>query len=87
MNNNSANALCVDITHIKNLTSFSKALGTTFSLGVLILLAVPMVLLVLITVLRNALVIWTIVVDKNLRQRSNYLFFNLAILGFEMGKL
>uniref|UniRef100_A0A8C3PFR2 G-protein coupled receptors family 1 profile domain-containing protein n=1 Tax=Chrysemys picta bellii TaxID=8478 RepID=A0A8C3PFR2_CHRPI len=49
--------------------------------------AFPMVLLVLIAVLRNALVIWTIVVDKNLRQRSNYFFFNLAILDFEIGKL
>uniref|UniRef100_A0A8C3SCL4 G-protein coupled receptors family 1 profile domain-containing protein n=1 Tax=Chelydra serpentina TaxID=8475 RepID=A0A8C3SCL4_CHESE len=39
---------------------------------------------VLITVLRNALFIRTFVVDKNLRQRSNYFFFNLAILGFEV---
>uniref|UniRef100_A0A8C0B1R0 G-protein coupled receptors family 1 profile domain-containing protein n=1 Tax=Buteo japonicus TaxID=224669 RepID=A0A8C0B1R0_9AVES len=58
---------------------------TSFSLGVLVLLAFLMVLLALVTILGNILVILAFIMDRNLRHRSNYFFLNLAISDFAVG--
>ncbi|XP_053305169.1 histamine H3 receptor-like [Spea bombifrons] len=56
-----------------------------FSPGVSILLAVVMALMVLATVLGNALVILAFIVDKGLRTQGNFFFLNLAIADFLVG--
>ncbi|PIO36399.1 hypothetical protein AB205_0180440 [Aquarana catesbeiana] len=57
-----------------------------FTPSVSILLAVLMILMVLATVLGNALVILAFVVDKGLRTQGNFFFLNLAIADFLFGK-
>uniref|UniRef100_A0A8C4S9T1 Histamine H3 receptor n=1 Tax=Erpetoichthys calabaricus TaxID=27687 RepID=A0A8C4S9T1_ERPCA len=56
-----------------------------FSPSVAVLLAVLMSLVVLATVVGNALVILAFVVDKNLRTQGNFFFLNLAIADFLVG--
>uniref|UniRef100_A0A8C5QYE0 Histamine H3 receptor n=1 Tax=Leptobrachium leishanense TaxID=445787 RepID=A0A8C5QYE0_9ANUR len=56
-----------------------------FSPTVSILLAVTMALMVLATVLGNALVILAFIVDKGLRTQGNFFFLNLAIADFLVG--
>ncbi|KAG8562709.1 hypothetical protein GDO81_015779 [Engystomops pustulosus] len=56
-----------------------------FTPSVSILLAVLMILMVLATVLGNALVILAFVVDKGLRTQGNFFFLNLAIADFLVG--
>ncbi|KAM4721732.1 histamine H3 receptor-like [Rhinophrynus dorsalis] len=56
-----------------------------FSPSVSIVLAVLMALMVLATVLGNALVILAFVVDKGLRTQGNFFFLNLAIADFLVG--
>lgn len=57
-----------------------------FTPSVSILLAVLMILMVLATVLGNALVILAFVVDKGLRTQGNFFFLNLAIADFLVGE-
>uniref|UniRef100_A0AAY4DVW5 G-protein coupled receptors family 1 profile domain-containing protein n=1 Tax=Denticeps clupeoides TaxID=299321 RepID=A0AAY4DVW5_9TELE len=52
---------------------------------VLVILTVLMVTLVVVVVGGNALVILAFVVDKSLRNQSNYFFLNLAISDFLVG--
>ncbi|XP_077148892.1 histamine H3 receptor-like [Ranitomeya variabilis] len=56
-----------------------------FSPSVSIVLAVLMILMVLATVLGNALVILAFMVDKGLRTQGNFFFLNLAIADFLVG--
>lgn len=49
-------------------------------------LAALMVALVVVVVAGNALVILAFIVDKSLRNQSNYFFLNLAISDFLVGK-
>ncbi|XP_056133727.1 histamine H3 receptor [Lampris incognitus] len=53
--------------------------------GILTILSVLMVTLVVVIVAGNALVILAFVVDKTLRNQSNYFFLNLAISDFFVG--
>lgn len=57
-----------------------------FSAPITILLAILMGLLVLATVLGNALVILAFVVDKSLRTQGNFFFLNLALADFLVGE-
>ncbi|XP_066545299.1 histamine H3 receptor [Amia ocellicauda] len=59
--------------------------AAAFSGSMMVMLAVLMVTLVVVTVLGNALVILAFVVDKSLRNQSNYFFLNLAISDFLVG--
>lgn len=52
-----------------------------------VILTVLMVALVIVVVAGNALVIMAFVVDKTLRNQSNYFFLNLAISDFLVGEL
>lgn len=52
----------------------------------LVVLSVLMVTLVVVVVAGNALVIMAFVVDKTLRNQSNYFFLNLAISDFLVGE-
>uniref|UniRef100_W5MH86 Histamine receptor H4 n=2 Tax=Lepisosteus oculatus TaxID=7918 RepID=W5MH86_LEPOC len=65
----------------------AKINGTdaAFSGYIMVILAVLMVTLVVVTVLGNALVILAFIVDKSLRNQSNYFFLNLAISDFLVG--
>lgn len=60
--------------------------GASFSGYIMVILAVLMVTLVVVVVVGNALVIFAFVVDKSLRNQSNYFFLNLAISDFLVGK-
>ncbi|XP_030646958.1 histamine H3 receptor [Chanos chanos] len=51
----------------------------------MVILAVLMITLVIVVVVGNALVILAFVVDKSLRNQSNYFFLNLAISDFLVG--
>uniref|UniRef100_A0A4W4GQB0 G-protein coupled receptors family 1 profile domain-containing protein n=1 Tax=Electrophorus electricus TaxID=8005 RepID=A0A4W4GQB0_ELEEL len=51
----------------------------------MVILAVLMITLVVVVVVGNALVILAFVVDKSLRNQSNYFFLNLAISDFLVG--
>ncbi|KAG9340118.1 hypothetical protein JZ751_022044, partial [Albula glossodonta] len=57
----------------------------TFPGYVMVILAVLMVTLVVVVVVGNALVILAFIVDKSLRNQSNYFFLNLAISDFLVG--
>ncbi|KAJ8278071.1 hypothetical protein GJAV_G00083500 [Gymnothorax javanicus] len=59
--------------------------ATVFSGFVMVILAVLMVTLVVVIVVGNALVIFAFIVDKSLRNQSNYFFLNLAISDFLVG--
>lgn len=52
-----------------------------------VVLSVLMVTLVVVVVAGNALVIMAFIVDKTLRNQSNYFFLNLAISDFLVGEL
>lgn len=52
-----------------------------------VVLSVLMVTLVVVVVAGNALVIMAFIVDKSLRNQSNYFFLNLAISDFLVGEL
>lgn len=54
--------------------------------GATVLLAALMMTLVVVVVVGNALVIFAFVVDKSLRNQSNYFFLNLAISDFLVGR-
>lgn len=54
--------------------------------GTTVVLAVLMMTLVVVVVVGNALVIFAFVVDKSLRNQSNYFFLNLAISDFLVGR-
>uniref|UniRef100_A0A8C8HKL4 G-protein coupled receptors family 1 profile domain-containing protein n=1 Tax=Oncorhynchus tshawytscha TaxID=74940 RepID=A0A8C8HKL4_ONCTS len=51
----------------------------------MVILAVLMIILVVVVVAGNALVILAFIVDKSLRNQSNYFFLNLAISDFLVG--
>ncbi|XP_027004176.1 histamine H3 receptor isoform X1 [Tachysurus fulvidraco] len=53
--------------------------------GATVILAALMMVLVVVVVVGNALVIFAFVVDKSLRNQSNYFFLNLAISDFLVG--
>ncbi|XP_039610638.1 histamine H3 receptor [Polypterus senegalus] len=59
--------------------------AASFSGVMMVVLSVLMATLVFVTVLGNALVILAFVVDKSLRNQSNYFFLNLAISDFLVG--
>lgn len=61
--------------------------GGPFAAATAALLAVLMGLLVLATVLGNALVILAFVVDRSLRTQGNFFFLNLAIADLLVGEL
>lgn len=52
----------------------------------MVILAVLMIILVVVVVAGNALVILAFIVDKSLRNQSNYFFLNLAISDFLVGE-
>ncbi|KAG7487418.1 hypothetical protein MATL_G00023190 [Megalops atlanticus] len=59
--------------------------GVAFPGYIMVILAVLMVTLVVVVVVGNALVILAFIVDKSLRNQSNYFFLNLAISDFLVG--
>ncbi|KAJ8395016.1 hypothetical protein AAFF_G00039670 [Aldrovandia affinis] len=59
--------------------------GAAFPGYIMVILAVLMVTLVVVVVVGNALVIFAFMVDKSLRNQSNYFFLNLAISDFLVG--
>lgn len=61
--------------------------GTVFPGYLSVILPVLMVTLVVVVVAGNALVIMAFVVDKTLRNQSNFFFLNLAISDFLVGEL
>ncbi|XP_014737135.1 PREDICTED: histamine H3 receptor-like [Sturnus vulgaris] len=68
-----------------NLSGSSCAAGGPFPAGTAALLAALMGLLVLATVLGNALVILAFVVDRSLRTQGNFFFLNLAVADLLVG--
>ncbi|XP_062412140.1 histamine H3 receptor [Sardina pilchardus] len=58
---------------------------TALSGYILVILAILMVTLIIVVVGGNALVILAFIVDKSLRNQSNYFFLNLAISDFLVG--
>lgn len=70
-----------------NLTRAVAEAGTVFPGYLSVILSVLMVTLVVVVVAGNALVIMAFVVDKTLRNQSNFFFLNLAISDFLVGEL
>lgn len=70
-----------------NLTRAVSEAGTVLPGYLAVILSVLMVTLVVVVVAGNALVIMAFVVDKTLRNQSNYFFLNLAISDFLVGEL
>uniref|UniRef100_A0A668AMT1 Histamine H3 receptor-like n=1 Tax=Myripristis murdjan TaxID=586833 RepID=A0A668AMT1_9TELE len=68
-----------------NLTPAVHEAGTVLPGYLLVILSVLMVTLVVVIVAGNALVIMAFIVDKTLRNQSNYFFLNLAISDFLVG--
>uniref|UniRef100_A0A8C3MXK6 Histamine H3 receptor n=1 Tax=Geospiza parvula TaxID=87175 RepID=A0A8C3MXK6_GEOPR len=66
-------------------TTIACAAGGPFAAGTAALLAALMGLLVLVTVLGNALVILAFVVDRSLRTQGNFFFLNLAVADLLVG--
>lgn len=69
-----------------NLSGSACAAGGPFPAGTAALLAALMGLLVLATVLGNALVIVAFVVDRSLRTQGNFFFLNLAVADLLVGE-
>ncbi|TKS75069.1 Histamine H3 receptor [Collichthys lucidus] len=65
-----------------NLTPAVSEAGTVLPGSLAVILSVLMVTLVVVVVAGNALVIMAFIVDKTLRNQSNYFFLNLAISDF-----
>lgn len=70
-----------------NLTPAVSESGTVLPGHLAVILSVLMVTLVVVVVAGNALVIMAFIVDKSLRNQSNYFFLNLAISDFLVGEL
>ncbi|XP_042273106.1 histamine H3 receptor [Thunnus maccoyii] len=68
-----------------NLTPAVSEAGTVLPGYLVVILSVLMVTLVVVVVAGNALVIMAFIVDKTLRNQSNYFFLNLAISDFLVG--
>lgn len=68
-----------------NLTPAVHEAGTVLPGYQVVILSVLMVTLVVVVVAGNALVIMAFIVDKTLRNQSNYFFLNLAISDFLVG--
>uniref|UniRef100_UPI003AAE4833 histamine H3 receptor n=1 Tax=Centroberyx gerrardi TaxID=166262 RepID=UPI003AAE4833 len=68
-----------------NLTPAVHEAGTVLPGYLVVILSVLMVTLVVVVVAGNALVIMAFIVDKSLRNQSNYFFLNLAISDFLVG--
>uniref|UniRef100_A0A3B4X5P3 Histamine H3 receptor-like n=1 Tax=Seriola lalandi dorsalis TaxID=1841481 RepID=A0A3B4X5P3_SERLL len=68
-----------------NLTPAVSEVGTVLPGYLVVILSVLMVTLVVAVVAGNALVITAFIVDKTLRNQSNYFFLNLAISDFLVG--
>uniref|UniRef100_A0A671UJM3 Histamine H3 receptor-like n=1 Tax=Sparus aurata TaxID=8175 RepID=A0A671UJM3_SPAAU len=68
-----------------NLTPAVSEAGTVLPGYLAVILSVLMVTLVVVVVAGNALVIMAFIVDKTLRNQSNYFFLNLAISDFLVG--
>uniref|UniRef100_A0A3Q3W9Q7 Muscarinic acetylcholine receptor n=1 Tax=Mola mola TaxID=94237 RepID=A0A3Q3W9Q7_MOLML len=68
-----------------NSSGNSSEAGSVLPGHLVLLLSVLMVTLVVVVVAGNALVIMAFVVDKTLRNQSNYFFLNLAISDFLVG--
>ncbi|KAK1897674.1 Histamine H3 receptor [Dissostichus eleginoides] len=68
-----------------NLTPAVSEAGTVLPGYLAVILSVLMVTLVVVVVAGNALVIMAFIVDKSLRNQSNYFFLNLAISDFLVG--
>lgn len=69
-----------------NLTPTVSEAGTVLPGYLSVILSVLMVTLVVVVVAGNALVIVAFMVDKSLRNQSNYFFLNLAISDFLVGE-
>ncbi len=69
-----------------NLTLAVSEAGTVLPGYLAVILSVLMVTLVVVVVAGNALVIMAFIVDKTLRNQSNYFFLNLAISDFLVGE-
>lgn len=69
-----------------NLTPSVSEAGTVLPGYLSVILSVLMVTLVVVVVAGNALVIVAFMVDKTLRNQSNYFFLNLAISDFLVGE-
>lgn len=69
-----------------NLTPAVSEAGTVLPGYLSVILSVLMVTLVVVVVAGNALVIVAFMVDKTLRNQSNYFFLNLAISDFLVGE-
>lgn len=70
-----------------NLTRVVSEAGIFLPGYLAVILSVLMVTLVVVVVAGNALVIVAFIVDKTLRNQSNYFFLNLAISDFLVGEL
>lgn len=70
-----------------NLTRTVSEVGSVLPGYLSVILSVLMVTLVVVVVAGNALVIVAFIVDKTLRNQSNYFFLNLAISDFLVGEL
>lgn len=70
-----------------NLTRAVSEAGIILPVYLAVILSVLMVTLVVVVVAGNALVIVAFIVDKTLRNQSNYFFLNLAISDFLVGEL
>lgn len=70
-----------------NLTPAVSEAGIVLPGYLVVIFSVLMVTLVIVVVAGNALVIMAFIVDKTLRNQSNYFFLNLAISDFLVGKL
>uniref|UniRef100_A0A7N9AS50 Histamine H3 receptor-like n=1 Tax=Mastacembelus armatus TaxID=205130 RepID=A0A7N9AS50_9TELE len=78
-------ALIVESNSTGNLTPAVTETAAVLPGYLVVILSVLMVTLVVVVVAGNALVIMAFVVDKTLRNQSNYFFLNLAISDFLVG--